>query len=341
MQSNMTARSTAVCLGIALLLCTATSVQAKDGKIVTVIVDCAAGDSINEALLTNAAELTVLVDGYCVENVVINRDNVTLAGANPTNTNPPTPTDTIQSDPGANPSQGPSFGNVVLISEVANVRVQDLILTGGTRAGLTVVGFGRVDRCEITDNKRGLRVRFGQAIVRDTEFSGNFRFDVGQGLLLARGIEVGPYAGLTCRHCTSMDNLPLEVDLPDELKGDVFDNAIEEALLVFSHSQAFVGRRGGNSSILSGRSSVSVDENSFADIRGGSDLFGAMVVSDKSHLEIANGSVQVDDLVFESVIRLDSLLEVSDVGTTVGNIRVHDFSYLRSDDAILNDVEVE
>ena len=178
MQSNMTARSTAVCLGITLLLCTATSVQAKDGKIVTVIVDCAAGDSINEALLTNATELTVLVDGYCVENVVITRDNVLLRGATPTNTNPPTPTDTIQGDPGANPSQGPSFGNVVLISEVANVRVQDLILTGGTRAGLTVVGFGRVDRCEITDNKRGLRVRFGRAIVRDAKFNQNFRFDV-------------------------------------------------------------------------------------------------------------------------------------------------------------------
>ena len=92
--------------------------------------------------------------------------------------------------------------------------------------------------------------------------------------------------------CISMDNLPPENELPGELQGDVFTNAIEEALLVFSHSQAFVGIIGGESSMLSGRSSVSVDENSFADIKGASTLDGIMVVSDKSHLEITSGSMQ-------------------------------------------------
>ena len=139
-----------------------------------------------------------------------------------------------------------------------------------------------------------------------------------------------------------MDNLPdaFEPGFPDSLT-----NAIEEALLVFSHSQAFVGMRGGNSSMLSGRSSVSVDENSFADIREASILDGTMVVSDKSHLEIAGDSQQMNGPL-ESVIRLDSLLEVfSDVDagedTMVGHIRVHDFSYLRSDDSSLGIVEVE
>ena len=48
----------------------------------TVQVDCAAGDSITEALATPAIELTIEIDGFCSEDIEIRRDLVTLRGKN-------------------------------------------------------------------------------------------------------------------------------------------------------------------------------------------------------------------------------------------------------------------
>ncbi len=48
----------------------------------TVLVDCAAGDSITEALNTPADELTIEIDGFCSEDFVIQRDFVILRGKN-------------------------------------------------------------------------------------------------------------------------------------------------------------------------------------------------------------------------------------------------------------------
>ena len=343
MQSNMTARSTAVCLGIALLLCTATSVQAQGPPFTpptpppaeaTVTVHCP-GQSINDALQTPALQLNIFVHSSgppCVENVVITRDNVTLRGANPD----PGPTDVIQGDPSVTSSEAPSFGNVVLIQDAENVTVRDLILTGGTGAGLWIVNSGLqelvvVFNSKMTNNyRRGLRVSRGSAFVVDTEASGNFSED--GAVDIGRGFEVGPYASLTCRGCLSVDNIP----------GGASMDAIESALLVFGHSRALVGTSfGGTSSILTGRISAGLDENAFVEIQGASTLNGIMVVSDKSHLEILGDSTQSHSGVLDNAIRLDSLLEVSGANTIVGNIKVHDFSYLRSDGAMLSNVDVK
>ena len=300
----------------------------------TIRVDCDDGDSINEALEQKpGSRLTVLIDGDCQENVVITRDNVTLAGANPDPN--PGPTDFIRGDPSADPSLVPS-GSLVLIQGAENVTVRDLIITGGKGAGIWIVDSGLqeavvVFNCELTDNyRRGLRVSRGSALVVDTEASGNFSED--GAVDIGRGFEVGPYASLTCRGCLSVDNIP----------AGAMPNAIESALLVFGHSRALVGTSfGGTSSILTGRISAGLDENAFVEIQGASTLNGIMVVSDKSHLEITGGSIQDNIGMLKNAIRLDSLLEVSGATTMVDDIKVHDFSYFRSDGATLGDVDVE
>ena len=174
MLSNMTARSTVVCLGVALLLCTATNVQAqKPGGAgnapieqpsapadeATVTVNCGAGESINDALQTAALQLNIFVDAFggpCVENVVITRSNVLLAGANPLDAEGE-PTDVIQGVPTLDRNLLPALGNVLLIKESDNVTVLNLILEQGTRNGITVIGLGLrervfVDNCILRSN---------------------------------------------------------------------------------------------------------------------------------------------------------------------------------------------
>jgi len=314
-------------------------------SVATIRVDCDDGDSINEALEKKpGSRLTVLIDGVCTENVVITRSNVILAGANPLPN--PGPTDKIQGDPGADPSLVAS-GSLVLIQGAENVTVRDLIITGGTGAGIWIVDSGLqeavvVFNCELTNNwRRGLRLSRGIAFVIDTVASGNFSDDGPGNAPIGRGFEAGPYASLTCRGCISMDNHAPLGGLTTQQKEDIN----ESALLVFGHSRALVRSIGENPerpSMLSGKNSADADENAFIEITESSVLYGPMVVSDKSHLEILDGSEQFNNVVtLPNAIRLDSLLEVSGAATMVDAMKVHDFSYVRSDGAMLGDVEVE
>ncbi len=90
----------------------------------TVDVDCAAGDTIAHALARPADELIVHVAGVCVEDVVVERDRVTLRGI--------TPDATIQGDPA-------SPGAAVLIRGVSRVDLQDLVVTGGEAIGVQLL----------------------------------------------------------------------------------------------------------------------------------------------------------------------------------------------------------
>lgn len=55
----------------------------KDPQTKVIAVHCAQGDSINRALQRNGEKLFIRIHGTCRENVVIDRDDVTLAGADP------------------------------------------------------------------------------------------------------------------------------------------------------------------------------------------------------------------------------------------------------------------
>jgi len=104
---------------------TPVSPQAPDE--VTVQVNCANGDSIQDALDTLAVGLIIEVSGTCIENLVIKRDLVTLRGVN-LDVGTGEPTDRIQGVPGAD--EPPHFGNVILIRDSLIVNVEGLILQG-------------------------------------------------------------------------------------------------------------------------------------------------------------------------------------------------------------------
>jgi len=346
MLSKLTARSTALCLGVALLLGTATPVWAKGppgGKVnpppnpppasvfdeVTVIVDCAAGDSIRDALETRARRLTILVDGFptpCIENVIIDRNSVILQGANVDPDNPGPPVDVIEGDPGVG-RRSPSGGHVVVIRDARNVTVQHLSLRKGAGAGIRFNGLGRftVRNCELTDNAEGLSVRGGLVNVTDTMASGNFRFDEAQGRFLGSGITVERHGELTCSHCIVENNLPSvePEDFPNELDFETaLINSSEDALNVLVDSRAVVRRSELKITLPAAslfRISTRVSEGSFVEINNGSVLTGPVILSGKSHLLLLGGAFQGDledangNPIFNFLFS-DSLLELSSRG---------------------------
>jgi hypothetical protein len=71
-----------VFVGLVLLTCFAAEAKDESGS-KTVVVKCDKGDSINEALKEKADILIIEVQGWCTEDVVIERDFVTLRGTDP------------------------------------------------------------------------------------------------------------------------------------------------------------------------------------------------------------------------------------------------------------------
>lgn len=133
------------------LVCTVTAADAKTVK--TTVVDCSKGDSINEALKSDADELVVEVRGFCSEAVVLERDGVTLRGSDPT-------TDGIVS-PG--PLAGFTAPEVPLtVRDGEGFVIENLALRGGwngirvrgslyDRTGARVTT-GRLVNCRVVDN---------------------------------------------------------------------------------------------------------------------------------------------------------------------------------------------
>jgi len=146
----------------------------------TVQVDCANGESINDALATPAVELTVEIFGICDEDVLVQRDNVTLIGLDPDLTNPsdPIPIDGIRGV--STVIAPPNFGATLLLHDVVNVTVEDLILTGGVISGLKVINGGSgplatsVKNCRLVANGgRALDLAHASVIFEDTDITGN------------------------------------------------------------------------------------------------------------------------------------------------------------------------
>ena len=196
----------------------------------TVEVDCAAGDTISEALEQPAVELIIEVSGKCIENVVMSRDNVTVKGV----------TADAEIEGASDDFLGlPHFGNVVLISGADFVTLEDLTISGGARHGVAITGFGfgegvLVRNCVLRDNAaRGLRMFRGRGTAEDTEIRDNgFVFPSGDfDFFIGGGAGIGRYSQFTCRNCTIDETAPLSpepsglIDAGEALSVDTYSTA--------------------------------------------------------------------------------------------------------------------
>ncbi len=147
----------------------------------TITIDCASGQSINEALAQTAPLLTVEVRGECVENVVVRRDGVTLRGADPQR-------DGIRS-PGSLLDEA-----VVLIRDASRVTLANLRISGGVRDGLRVLN--STEGIVVENSRFEGNAIWGAALSDSTvafvesSFTGNageVGESIGGGLIAARG----------------------------------------------------------------------------------------------------------------------------------------------------------
>ncbi|HKO44927.1 MAG TPA: hypothetical protein VJU84_16740 [Pyrinomonadaceae bacterium] len=123
-----------------------------DPTSVTVTVKCAKGDSINSALskYQGARSLVVEISGMCHENVVVNRDRVTLRGTDPA-------TDGIDAVENTD-----FIDAAVWVREAHRVTLENLKLTGGF-GGLLATNVStpllRVINCRMEGNRFGALVQ--------------------------------------------------------------------------------------------------------------------------------------------------------------------------------------
>jgi hypothetical protein len=173
---------------VGLCLALSGSAGAAAGK--TVVVDCAKGQSVNEALANKAEPLVVEIRGTCVEDVAVRRDGVTLRGRSAAS-------DGIRAADPADPA-----GLALLIDDADRVVVENLTISGGGRgvslqeAGPSVV----VRNCRIEDNGRFGVAAFHSVIhLEDVVVTGNGGACAGAG-----GTGILSFAGtsLTCLRCT-------------------------------------------------------------------------------------------------------------------------------------------
>ncbi len=145
----------------------------------TVKVDCFKGKSINAVLNAhkNVEELIIEIDGICNEDIIVQRDNVTLIGINLDGSG--YPTDGIEA--ASMDDAPPFFGTTVTIRASLNVTLENLRITGGDRNGIAVLHSGKpqagrviVSNCLLENNNiRGLGLFNSHVRVEDTTFSGN------------------------------------------------------------------------------------------------------------------------------------------------------------------------
>jgi len=155
----------------------------------TVKVDCFKGKSINAVLNAhkNADELIIEIDGICKEDVLVQRDNVTLIGINP-EVAPGLPADGMEAD-STDPNAPPNFGVALWIRDAANVTVESLRIFGAARHGLRITNSRPlifVRNCRVEGNPdRGLSLVDSRVKVRDTTLTGN-----GVGAVVTGGVAI-------------------------------------------------------------------------------------------------------------------------------------------------------
>lgn len=153
----------------------------------TVVVDCAKGQKIAQALEEKADELIVEIHGICEEEVQVRRSNVTLRGSDPD-------VDGIRPGPDEPLKQALNLFGVHLVA------IENLELSGG-RVGLGInSSFGlNINNCRIRNNDTVgfiLGTASGSVDLIDSQVTGNG----GSGIWVANG------SALRCTGCTVEDN---------------------------------------------------------------------------------------------------------------------------------------
>jgi len=153
-----------VCIGLVLFICPAAEAKDESGA-KTVIVDCEKGDSINEALEEKADELVIEIVGTCQEDVVIERNNVTLRGA------------------GSGATVVAASSTAIYLDRVSRVSLENLSAQGGIEgpgdiggAGVAVVlstGVSVSDLVVELGQSKGMIVAGSEVIISDSDFRDN------------------------------------------------------------------------------------------------------------------------------------------------------------------------
>jgi hypothetical protein len=140
---------------------------AKDKPSVSVHVDCAKGESVNDALSKNqtAQSLFIEISGLCHENVVITRDRVTLHGTDPAS-------DGIEAEDDVENTDA-----AVWVRGAQNVALENLKLTGGF-AGLIATNANLpsilLTNCRLEGNSAyGMQLQTALVEAHDSTFGPN------------------------------------------------------------------------------------------------------------------------------------------------------------------------
>jgi len=179
--------ATAMLLSISLLSTAHAANNGQDSASSPVKVDCTKGQSINKALKSDVAQLTIEVTGICNESVAIERDHVTLRGSDPLQ-------DGIRAD---DTGQDAFTRTALRVLNAYQVGIENLQLTNGDY-GLIVNHSGAIglDNLLITGNQFGWFQRSSAAGAYSATITDNL-----EGGVLIRGASTW-----SCNNCTISDN---------------------------------------------------------------------------------------------------------------------------------------
>lgn len=148
-------------------------------------VNCARRGSINAALdkHKDAASLLIKISGICTENVVVERNAVTLLGTDPA-------VDGVRAPLGSK--------TAVLIDGSRDVILQNLQVTGGAENGVRVAhSEARLLHCRVEGNQSGADVQWSNFSAEDSTFSFN--------TLVGLALYSGSFG--RCTRCIVADNI--------------------------------------------------------------------------------------------------------------------------------------
>ena len=150
-----------MCVGLVWLFCLSAEAKDESGN-KTIVVNCDKGDSINEALEERADKLIIKIRGTCQEDVVIERDDVTLRGVGPDAT--------VVAE----------YGPAIWVVAVSRITLENLTVSGGYgpgpyASGIFLEGSSGVFVSNVTakENKYGLRSQGSSLTVEDSNFVRN------------------------------------------------------------------------------------------------------------------------------------------------------------------------
>lgn len=279
---------------------------AADPETQTIAIDCAQGQSIQQALAHPADQLIVEISGMCQERVVITRSNVTLIGTDPTN-------DGITGPAVADPVVQRAL---VRVLESRNVRFENLSVTGSEMHGIEggELAFMDIVNCRITANAgRGLQIATNAfARVEDTFLGDNGSIDL---ITFNGGL-------VNCTRCTISRGAGVPVVAANDSRISLTDSSVTTSgfAAVAAQSNAFVYGDGSDAS--SSFWAIWALEGSQISWNGG-DLDGSAVADTASQLFL-NGVNQTSN-VSGNLVTDDSHLRIVG-GTFIGVTRLTGFS---------------